>query len=108
VAFDTMKHLRAGYWRQVRAQLVVSPAMLLLWIRGVRYLYSVDPLLSPGTKPRWRDYVKAARRGLLPGPLRFLRGIADYYRPGFHPSQLGGLGLAVDYLAVSPAARASH
>ncbi len=22
VAFDTMKHLRAGYWRQVRAQLV--------------------------------------------------------------------------------------
>ncbi|CDO87970.1 metal-dependent hydrolase [Mycobacterium triplex] len=108
VAFDTMKHLRAGYWRRVRAQLVVSPAMLLLWIRGVRYLYSVDPLLPPGTKPRWRDYVKAARRGLLPGPLRFLRGIADYYRPGFHPSQLGGLGRAVDYLAVSPAARASH
>ncbi|MEM6109650.1 metal-dependent hydrolase [Mycobacterium sp. 050272] len=108
VAFDTMKHLRAGYWRQVRAQLVVSPAMLLLWIRGVRYLYSVDPLLSAGSKPRWRDYVKAVRRGLLPGPLRFLRGIADYYRPGFHPSQLGGLGQAVDYLAVSPAARASH
>jgi hypothetical protein len=108
VAFDTMKHLRAGYWRQVRAQLVVSPAMLLLWIRGVRFLYSVDPQLPPGAKPRWRDYVAAARRGLLPGPLRFVRGIADYYRPGFHPSQLGGLGRAVDYLAVSPAARASH
>ena len=108
VAFDTMKHLSAGYWRRVRAQLVVSPAMLLLWIRGVRYLYSVDPQLPPGAKPRWRDYVKAARRGLLPGPLRFVRGISDYYRPGFHPSQLGGLGLAVDYLAVSPAARASH
>ncbi|WP_264992785.1 metal-dependent hydrolase, partial [Mycobacterium montefiorense] len=108
VAFDTMKHLRAGYWRQVRAQLIVSPAMLLLWIRGVRYLYSVDPQLPPGAKPRWRDYFKAARRGLLPGPRRFVRGVANYYRPGFHPSQLGGLGLAVDYLAVSPAARASH
>lgn len=108
VAFDTMKHLQAGYWRRVRAQLVVSPAMLLLWIRGVRYLYSVDPQLPPGAKARWRDYFNAARRGLLPGPLRFVRGIADYYRPGFHPSQLGGLGLAVDYLAVSPAARASH
>lgn len=24
VAFDTMKHLRAGYWRQVRAQLTVT------------------------------------------------------------------------------------
>lgn len=108
VAFDTMKHLRAGYWRQVRAQLVVSPAMLLLWIRGVRFLYSVDPQLAPGTKPRWRDYFAAARRGLLPGPLRFVRGVLNYYRPGFHPSQLGGLGQAVDYLAVSPAARASH
>jgi uncharacterized protein len=108
VAFDTMKHLRAGYWRQVRAQLIVTPAMLLLWVRGVRYLYSVDPHLPPGSKARWREYFKAARRGLVPRPLRFARGVADYYRPGFHPSQLGGLGLAVDYLAVSPAARASR
>ncbi|MGB8387814.1 MAG: metal-dependent hydrolase [Mycobacterium sp.] len=108
VAFDTMQHLRAGYWRQVRAQLVVTPAMLLLWIRGVRYMYSVDPYLPPGTKPRWRDYFAAVRRGLTPGPLRFVRAVANYYRPGFHPLQLGGLGPAVDYLAVSPAARASH
>ncbi len=108
VAFDTMKHLQAGYWRQVRAQLVVTPAMLLLWIRGVRFLYSVDPYLPSGAKPRWRDYFTAAHRGLLPGPLRFIRAVANYYRPGFHPSQLGGVGLAVDYLAVSPAARASH
>ncbi len=40
--------------------------------------------------------------------MRFIRAVGNYYRPGFHPSQLGGLGLAVDYLAVSPAARASH
>jgi predicted metal-dependent hydrolase len=88
--------------------LVVTPALALLWIRGVRFLYSVDPYLPPGTKPRWRDYFKAARRGLVPGPRKFVRGVADYYRPGFHPSQLGGLGRAVDYLAVSPAARASR
>ena len=43
VAFDTMKHLRAGYWRQVRTQLLVTPAMLWLFIRGVRFMYSVDP-----------------------------------------------------------------
>ena len=108
VAFDTMKHLRAGYWRQVRAQLVVTPAMLWLWIRGVRFMYSVDPQLPPRIKPRSRDYFHAARRGLVPGPMRFIRVVGDYYRPGFHPSQLGGLGLAIDYLAVSPAARASH
>ena len=108
VAFDTMKHLRGGYWRQVRTQLAVAPVMLLLWIRGVRFMYSVDPHLPPGTKPRWRDYLRAARRGLVPGPLRLVRVVADYYKPGFHPSQLGGLERAVDYLAASPAARASH
>jgi uncharacterized protein len=108
VAFDTKKHLQGGYWRQVRAQLVVSPAMLLLWIRGVQFMYSLDPYLPARSKPRLRDYVRAAHRGLLPGPLRFVRAVGDYYRPGFHPSQLGGLGLAVDYLALSPAARAAH
>jgi predicted metal-dependent hydrolase len=108
VAFDTMKHLRAGYWRQVRTQLAVSPVLLLLWIRGVRFLYSVDPELPSGTKPRWQDYLKAARGGLVPGPFRLARVVFSYYKPGFHPSELGGLGLAVDYLAVSPAARASH
>ncbi|OBI94646.1 metal-dependent hydrolase [Mycobacterium alsense] len=108
VAFDTMQHLRAGYLRRARAQLIVTPAMLLFWIRGVRFLYSVDPCLPPGSKPRWRDYFRAARRGLVPGPMRFVRVVFDYYRPGFHPSQLGGLERAVNYLAVSPAARASR
>lgn len=108
VAFDTMKHLRAGYWRQVRTQLLVTPALLWLFIRGVRFMYSVDPHLPPGSKPRWRDYFSAARRGLVPGPFEFLRVIGAYYTPGFHPSQLGGVGRAVDYLARSPAARAAH
>lgn len=108
VAFDTMKHLKAGYLRQVRTQLAVTPVLTLLWIRGVRFMYSVDPDVTPGTKARWRDFFRAARRGLVPGPLRLIRVVASYYRPGFHPSQLGGLERAVDYLAVSPAARAAH
>lgn len=108
VAFDLMKHLRAGYLRQVRTQLVVTPMMLLMWIRGVRFMYSIDPHLPPGTTPRWRDYFRAARRGLMPGLLRFVRVIGAYYQPRFHPSQLGGVEKAVDYLAISPAARASH
>jgi len=108
VAFDTMKHLQAGYFRQVRAQFAVTPVMLLLWIRGVRFMYSVDPQLPPGTKARWRDYFSAARRGLVPGPVRLARVVGDYYKPHFHPSQLGGLDRAVEYLALSPAARGSH
>ena len=108
VAFDTMKHLRGGYWRQVRTQLLVTPAMFWLFVRGIRFMYSVDPNMAPGTKPRWRDYFRATRRHLVPGPVQFLRVIAAYYRPGFHPSQLGGVGRAVDYLSRSPAARAAH
>jgi predicted metal-dependent hydrolase len=108
VAFDVMKHLQAGYWRQVRTQLVVTPMMLLMWVRGVRFMYAVDPQVPAGAKPRRRDYFNAARRGLVPGPLRFVRVIGAYYLPRFHPSQLGGIERAVDYLAISPAARASH
>jgi hypothetical protein len=108
VAFDVMKHLQASYWRQVRTQLVVTPMMLLMWVRGVRFMYAVDPHLPAGAKPHWWNYFNAARRGLVPGPLRFVRVIGAYYLPRFHPSQLGGIERAVDYLAVSPAARASH
>ncbi|KLO30105.1 metal-dependent hydrolase [Mycolicibacter heraklionensis] len=108
VAFDVMKHLKAGFFRQVRTQLAVTPLMLLLWVRGLRFMYKVDPQLSAGTKPRWRDWFIAARRGLVPSPFEFLPAIASYYRPGFHPSQLGGVEKAVNYLAISPAARATH
>jgi predicted metal-dependent hydrolase len=108
VAFDLMKHLRAGYWRQVRTQLVVTPLMLLLWVRALRFMYSVDPELPEGTKARWRDWFDAARRGLVPAPFEFVLVIGAYYRPRFHPSQLGGVERAVNYLAVSPAARATH
>ncbi|OBK89015.1 metal-dependent hydrolase [Mycolicibacter heraklionensis] len=108
VAFDVMKHLRAGFFRQVRTQLAVTPLMLLLWVRGLRFMYRVDPQLQAGTKPRWRDWFIAARRGLVPSPFEFLPAIASYYRPGFHPAQLGGVEKAVNYLAVSPAARATH
>ena len=108
VAFDLMRHLRAGYLRQVRTQLLVTPLMLLLWVRGLRFMYSVDPELPPGTKPRWRDWFDAARRGLVPAPRQFIKVIGAYYTPRFHPAQLGGVEKAVNYLAISPAARATH
>ncbi|MGV0627569.1 metal-dependent hydrolase [Mycolicibacter minnesotensis] len=108
VAFDVMKHLRAGYLRQVRTQLIVTPMLFMFWVRGMRFMYTVDPELPAGVKPRWRDWFSAARRGLVPSPFEFLPAIASYYRPSFHPAQLGGVEQAVNYLAVSPAARATH
>jgi predicted metal-dependent hydrolase len=69
---------------------------------------SIDRDLAPGAKPRWQDYFAAARKGVVPGPLRFARAVGSPYLSGFHPSQLGGVERAVDYIAISPAARASH
>lgn len=108
VAFDVMRHLQAGYWRQVRTQLMVTPLLLWLWVRGVRFLYATDPELPAGTKPRWRDWLAVSRRGFVPAPLEFLPAITAYYKRGFHPAQLGGVDKAVNYLAVSPAARAGY
>ncbi|RWA17128.1 hypothetical protein MBRU_05755 [Mycolicibacterium brumae DSM 44177] len=108
VAFDVMKHLNAGYFRQVRTQWLVTPLIFYLWVRGLRFMYSIDPELPPGTKARWRDWFRCSRRGLLPKPQEFTRVIAAYYRPSFHPAELGGIDKAVNYLAVSPSARAAH
>lgn len=108
VAFDVMKHLRVGYWRQVRTQVAVTLLMLWLWVRGLRFMYSVDLELPAGSKPRWRDWFIVARRGLVPAPFQFVLAITAYYKRGFHPSQLGGVERAVNYLAISPAARATH
>ncbi len=108
VAFDVMKHLQSGYFRQLRTQLVVTPMMLWLWVRGLRFMYRIDPELPAGTKPRWRDWFTVSKRGLVPTPLEFVPAIISYYRRDFHPAQLGGVERAVNYLAVSPAARATH
>ncbi|MEO8815363.1 MAG: metal-dependent hydrolase [Mycobacterium sp.] len=108
VAFDVMKHLQAGYWRQIRTQAIITPLLLWLWARGLRFMYRVDPELPAGTKLRWRDWFAVARRGLVPEPVKFVSAIIAYGKPGFHPAQLGGVEKAVDYLAISPAARATH
>src|SRR5271169_1370080 len=109
VAFDVMQHLGAGYWRRVRTQLMVTSLMPWLWLRGIRFMFSVDPEFPAGTKPRWRDWLSGARRGLMPAPASLIRVICAYYRTNFHPSELGGVERAVNYLAISPAAqRAAH
>ena len=41
-----------------------TPLLFLLWVRGLRFMYSIDPELAPGTKARWRDWFLLARRGL--------------------------------------------
>ncbi|WP_214366205.1 metal-dependent hydrolase [Pseudonocardia sp. H11422] len=104
VAHDLFTHLDGRYLRRVRAMLPVAPILFGLWVRGVRFLLAHDPVPA---KPRLRDWMRAARRGLTPGIGGLTRALLTYLRPGYHPSQYGSTSAAVTYLATSPAARAA-
>ncbi|MGX1480214.1 UNVERIFIED_CONTAM: putative metal-dependent hydrolase [Streptomyces canus] len=107
VAFDLLVHLDPRYRRRVVGMLVTAPVLIRLWIRGVRFLMSADPELDDQIKVRFRDYLTAARKDLLPPPGAFARSVLRYFRPGYHPTQEGSTQQAVAYLAASPAARAA-
>ena len=108
VAFDLFMHLDGRYSKRVRFFLLALPLFFTLWARGAKFLIANDPKLRGRLKPRWRDYFRSARLGLLPGPRETARLMAPYFRPSFHPSQHGSTTRAVSYLARSPAAQAAE
>jgi len=55
--------------------------------------------------PRWRDWVRASVRGIVPGPVLLATSSLKYFAPTYHPSKEGNTSQAVAYLATSPAAR---
>ncbi|MDT0305879.1 metal-dependent hydrolase [Streptomyces sp. DSM 44917] len=107
VAFDLLRHLDPRYLRRVRPMLTAGPVMLLLWVRGTRFLMANDPELPGRARPTWRGYLDAARRGVLPHLAPLSRSAARYLRADYHPSQEGSTRQAIAYLATSPAARAA-
>ncbi|MGO1052141.1 metal-dependent hydrolase [Crossiella sp. CA198] len=107
VAFDLYQHIDGSYPRRLRAMAVVGPALVLCWVRGLRYLMQADPVLRGQVRPHWRDVPRSARRGLLPGYGSLLRKLSTFLRRSYHPSQEGSTARAVAYLATSPAARAA-
>jgi predicted metal-dependent hydrolase len=65
-----------------------------------------DPTID--AKWRWRDWRRAAREYLLPGPWNILVTVPlRYMRPGHHPSTEANTQMAIDYLAHSPAVTAA-
>ncbi|WP_431781546.1 metal-dependent hydrolase [Streptomyces chumphonensis] len=107
VAYDLLRHLDPGYVRRTRAMLIAGPVLVKLWVGGTRFLMAADPELPARTRPTWRGYTAAARRGLLPDPRRAARSAGRYFRPGYHPTHEGSTRQAVAYLGTSPAARAA-
>ena len=80
---------------------------MLSWYKGVIFLMSQDPTAT--TKPRLRDWRRAARQYKVPGPWNlFVLCTLRYLRPSHHPSTEASTQMAMDYLAQSPAAQAAR
>jgi uncharacterized protein len=106
VAFDVYEHVAGRYWLRFVAFFIGVLAMPLMVYAGAVYLCRADPALK-GVRPRIRDYRRAVRRGLFPSN-RFMASAARaYLRRDYHPSAECSTRRALDYLAVSPAARAA-
>lgn len=107
VAFDLFSHLDGGYHRRIRAYLIALPTFALFVYRGLRYLCTLDPAAPSSRLSMLREYRRAYRRGLIPGPVSVARMACEYFRPSYHPSRYGSTSQAVAYLASSPAVLAA-
>ena len=104
LVFDVYQDLSGNYLLRALAMLFVAPSLLTWWLRGVRYLMAHDPTSPP--KPRWRDWLRAARQYRVPGPwMLIVTTPLRYMRPSHHPSTEASSELARQYLAESPAAQ---
>lgn len=107
LVFDVYQNVCGNYARRALTMLFTAPIFVRWWIAGVRFLMAQDPTIS--AKPRWRDWLRAARQNRVPGPRLVLVTVPGrYIRPGHHPSEEASTQLAMDYLEQSPAARAAR
>jgi hypothetical protein len=107
VVFDVYQDVCGNYLLRAATMMSTAPTFAYWWIAGVRFLMASDPTIS--AKPRWRDWLRAARQYRVPGPwLVAVTVPSRFIRPGYHPSAEVSTQLAVDYLKQSPAALAAH
>ncbi|MGV9669744.1 MULTISPECIES: metal-dependent hydrolase [unclassified Gordonia (in: high G+C Gram-positive bacteria)] len=105
VAHEVAVYFGDGYLRRGRAMLVALPVLLLLVNRGFRFIMTSDPSLHYNFFQREYHYFRGVRAGVLPKMWKVILATTSYFRPGFHPNEIGSTAQAVAYLAASPAAR---
>ncbi|WP_448386702.1 metal-dependent hydrolase [Mycolicibacterium sp. XJ1904] len=104
LVFDVYQHVCGSYWIRAFSMLMTAPLFVGWWIAGARYLMSNDDTIDQ--KWRWRDWRRAARKDLLPGPWNFIFVVPlRYMRRGHHPGPEADTQLALEYLEFSPTAR---
>ncbi len=112
VAYDVMRYFDKRESRRIRTQLIVTPVIVWLWVRGTRFLMRNDPELAPWSehrrKPHLSDFLAAGKRGTLPTAWELTKRMSTYFTRSYHPSNEGSTAQAVKYLASSPAAQAAQ
>ncbi|HEX3707133.1 MAG TPA: metal-dependent hydrolase [Mycobacteriales bacterium] len=106
VAFDVFRAVNGNRFSRILSMVVSAATMAYLWRRGMRFLCAADPTYV-GPAPKFRDFYRASRKGLLPTPQMLALAIPRYCRHDYHPSQEADTQVALDYLAASPAAVAA-
>ncbi len=107
LVFDVYQNVCGNYALRALTMLQTAPIFVLAWLAGVRFLMAHDPTIS--AKPRWRDWLRAARQYRVPGPSKLIVTVPiRYLRPSYHPSTEMSTQTATDYLAHSPAALAAR
>jgi predicted metal-dependent hydrolase len=107
VVFDVYQNVCGNYLLRALSMLLTMPQFLFWWLAGVRFLMANDATID--AKPRWRDWLRAARQYRVPGPWKLIVTVtARYLRPSHHPSTEASTQMAMDYLEQSPAARAAR
>jgi uncharacterized protein len=107
LVYDVFENLSGNYLVRCMGMLFVAPSLLAWWLSGVSYLMTHDPTVQ--RRPRWRDWLRAARQYRVPGPwMLIVTTPLRYLRRGHHPSREASTKLAMQYLETSPAAKQSR
>lgn len=108
VVFDAYQYVDGSYFRRLRMGILGTAWLFGAGVLSLAYLISQDPERRSRRTVYGRyvspvvELIRAQRNGVIPNLLGGFTELPQYLRPGFHPSELGGMDLAVRYLASAP------
>lgn len=108
VVFDAYQYVDGSYARRFRMAIVGTSLLFGAGMLSLGYLVAQDPDRKATKNPLKRyfgpvlELARAQRDGIIPSIFSGFTDLPVYLRPGFHPSELEGMDLAVRYLASAP------
>ncbi|WP_235733209.1 metal-dependent hydrolase [Mycolicibacterium neoaurum] len=107
VSYNVAKYFGMDYIAQAAAGLMVSAALPIVLLRGLKFIVRADPSLPNLGYARiiWK-LRKSAKAGAVPGLGFWVRSGLTLLKRDYNPADEGSTAQAVAYLASSPAARA--